>query len=181
MGTPEMVANTAGNASGRCWKAKKTERHSAASNRVAGVGKTWAEKEVEREVKRKTKEYEKAVKAADHKEKREKREETERRAKMKEENTKKSETFQVVTNVAKIKKMSRAQRKLITKADTTVVDRSKKGRDEKEADEKERLNGVKKHRQSSQQRMWGGKSSGKKPAASRDAAVSAIKAATRRT
>ena len=77
--------------------------------------------------------------------------------------------------------MSRAQRKLITKADTTVVDKSKKGRDEKEADEKERLNGVKKHRQSSQQRMWGGKSSGKKPAASRDAAVSAVKAATRRT
>jgi rRNA-processing protein CGR1 len=109
----------------RKWKPAQTSR-SSSTTAVPQLRSTWEQRLKQRSDRAAVQAAQRAVDETIRAQKRAEREEREAREKRKEENKEKGLQYQVITNTAKIKKMSKKQLRLIRKTDTTGVKPTKK-------------------------------------------------------
>ncbi|XP_062502930.1 coiled-coil domain-containing protein 86-like [Corticium candelabrum] len=99
--------------SGRWWKAEGKRKSSLIGDKPLHT--SWRKRVKQREEKKALKEYEQQLKEELQRQKEEKRKRIEEHRKRKEENERKAEVVQVITNTAKLKRLSKKQRKNIRK------------------------------------------------------------------
>ena len=104
----------------RRWKPAQTSRGSS-TTAVPQLRKSWDRRLKERADHAAVQAAQKAVDDTIREQKRAEREERERREQKKKENKERGLQYQVITNTAKIKKMSKKQLRLIRKMDTSGV------------------------------------------------------------
>lgn len=108
--------------SGRTWKQQKTKFSSIIKTR--GIRLSLSKKQKLREDLKRVKDISRAIKAQKQEEKEAKKQRRIENLQRAEENRKKSEIVQVITNTAKIKRMRKKQLRMIEKRDTTHVQRT---------------------------------------------------------
>mmetsp|Transcript_33204 Transcript_33204/g.93069 ORF Transcript_33204/g.93069 Transcript_33204/m.93069 type:complete len:125 (+) Transcript_33204:189-563(+) len=105
--------------SGRSWK-RKRERHSAIDRKGTPViRKSWKKRQQEMSEWRDMKEKESGLRKRKREETEARREASKRKREQKQQNELKSMQFQVISDTKKINKMSKKQRKLLVKMDTS--------------------------------------------------------------
>ena len=104
----------------RKWKPAVTDKAST-TKAMPHLSKSWAARTKERTERAAVMAAQKEIDEQIRTEKRAEREHREMREKQKEENKEKGQQYQVISNTAKIKKMSKKQLRLIKKADTSGV------------------------------------------------------------
>nr|XP_034181088.1 coiled-coil domain-containing protein 86 [Osmia lignaria] len=105
--------------SGRIWKEQKTRFSSIVKTR--GMRSSFEKKQKLREDLKRVKEMSREIKAKKQAEKEAKKERRRQNLKRAEENRKKGEIVQVITNTAKLKKIKRKQLRTIEKRDTLKI------------------------------------------------------------
>ncbi|XP_032691559.1 coiled-coil domain-containing protein 86 [Odontomachus brunneus] len=108
--------------SGRIWKEQKTKFSSIIKTR--GIRLSLTKKQKLREDLKRVKDMSRAIKLQKQEEKEAKKQRRIENLKRAEENRKKSEIVQVITNTAKIKRMRKKQLRMIEKRDITNVQRT---------------------------------------------------------
>ena len=106
--------------SGRKWKVVQTKRSSAMKKGPA-FNRSWENKVAKKKEKQIVKEYQERITNNRKQEKSKERKRIEERKKHKEENERKAEVVQVITNMAKLKKIKKKHRHLIQRRDTNAL------------------------------------------------------------